>query len=917
MKRKILSLFIAAAMILTLIPVQAFAEETVVKWQMICSNVPVTAETAGKTTCRDYITVESSANVYLYLVRRTGVRQYDYSTLEPLDTDNFNIQYLLTKNGEHSDNEGGLSIARCADGKADNYYTIKVDNSLQSDFYEGCGIYDVWAIHNDKTRLIYNFAVYTDESLMEGEHNNYCAQLFSTVPVLDSEGKPVVAPDQLPLSRNIDITVSGDGTTWEKTEFSRYIYLGTYYNNKLVSIKPMTCDISLKYLMKSTPTYDEDNPVAGVKDDSDPNNVIYTFELDPSIYNGYKVGRKEYEPFPSETLNSMSNSTIRVSKKVVKEVLADAEYDLTLEMLQDPADYSYTAGRSTDRMWVNGQGSSLTFTDKISYWDTCFFVRNAKTGYDARFDETLSSKEVRTYIGGSSDFIIEASPVGKEDWKPQTSANHIFDISYTGYKKGFSNVFRVTCASGDAAKSAMKKYQYRIRYTGSDPYLGNGNSDNRNTVSLIYEDNLPEFELDMSVLDGSQWNVCNYWHMDVIGSEINMKKLIRPGVLKSVEDKRVYDLDDYVYLKNEAADLKFYRQGAKGLVELSEDEHPFTVTWNPAGYYSVKYDRPENDMWGPAYYMVYTGDYNSAINSHYGTEGEHYVSNLCEIITGKLTVRVEEIEDDLIDAETEEEINETEVIITDEAKDDIDDELSIDTNQGDVTFTGDVVENIENSSGDVSFEITDVTEEDYGLTDAQQTVAESCEAGVDLSLETESGDISFGEDGAAEITLPVSGTDETVYYVSDDGKLEEIPSVIENGEITFEAEHFSMYVVAKKNLRTVLAKRASLKKVKPSLTLTTKGVKKGVKVKVNVPAKQKNYKTGIVIYRSTKKNSGYVKYKTVKMKGTSYTVTNSTNTKGKRLSKGQRYYYKVRAYRVIDGKTYYGPVSSVKSIKAV
>ena len=66
--------------------------------------------------------------------------------------------------------------------------------------------------------------------------------------------------------------------------------------------------------------------------------------------------------------------------------------------------------------------------------------------------------------------------------------------------------------------------------------------------------------------------------------------------------------------------------------------------------------------------------------------------------------------------------------------------------------------------------------------------------------------------------------------------------------------------------------------------------------------------TGYQIYRSTKKSSGF---KCVK------TITNGKTVKyvNKKLSKGKTYYYKVRAYRTVDGSKLYGAFTSVKSVK--
>ena len=83
-----------------------------------------------------------------------------------------------------------------------------------------------------------------------------------------------------------------------------------------------------------------------------------------------------------------------------------------------------------------------------------------------------------------------------------------------------------------------------------------------------------------------------------------------------------------------------------------------------------------------------------------------------------------------------------------------------------------------------------------------------------------------------------------------------------------------------------------------------------------ISSDQKADKTEIIIYRSTKKNSGYAMYKKVETNSSTYIITNTKNVKGNRLTAGKRYYYKARVYKVIDGKTYYGPMSTVKYMKA-
>ena len=60
---------------------------------------------------------------------------------------------------------------------------------------------------------------------------------------------------------------------------------------------------------------------------------------------------------------------------------------------------------------------------------------------------------------------------------------------------------------------------------------------------------------------------------------------------------------------------------------------------------------------------------------------------------------------------------------------------------------------------------------------------------------------------------------------------------------------------------------------------------------------------GYRVYRSVKKDSGYGAYPIFETKNMSYKNTKS-------LKKGTRYYYKIRAYRMINGKTYYSPYSN-------
>ena len=84
------------------------------------------------------------------------------------------------------------------------------------------------------------------------------------------------------------------------------------------------------------------------------------------------------------------------------------------------------------------------------------------------------------------------------------------------------------------------------------------------------------------------------------------------------------------------------------------------------------------------------------------------------------------------------------------------------------------------------------------------------------------------------------------------------------------------------------------------ITASSKATKGAITVKWTVKG-DKTAADGYQIWKSTKKNAGFKKMFTTKK-------LTYKNTKG--LKKGTRYYYKVRAYKVVDGKTYYSDWSN-------
>lgn len=77
---------------------------------------------------------------------------------------------------------------------------------------------------------------------------------------------------------------------------------------------------------------------------------------------------------------------------------------------------------------------------------------------------------------------------------------------------------------------------------------------------------------------------------------------------------------------------------------------------------------------------------------------------------------------------------------------------------------------------------------------------------------------------------------------------------------------------------------------------------------VNLKWKKSIGATGYVIYRAEKKRGSYKKVKTI-TKGTTLSYKNT------KLTTGKTYYYKVRPYRKVSGKTRYGSYSSIKGVK--
>lgn len=84
-------------------------------------------------------------------------------------------------------------------------------------------------------------------------------------------------------------------------------------------------------------------------------------------------------------------------------------------------------------------------------------------------------------------------------------------------------------------------------------------------------------------------------------------------------------------------------------------------------------------------------------------------------------------------------------------------------------------------------------------------------------------------------------------------------------------------------------------------------ITKSSKTSAKITWKKASGVSGYQIYRSTSKNGSYKKIKTLSSKKNSFKNTG--------LKKKRTYYYKIRSYKKVNGKTYYSSFSSIKKIK--
>lgn len=171
-----------------------------------------------------------------------------------------------------------------------------------------------------------------------------------------------------------------------------------------------------------------------------------------------------------------------------------------------------------------------------------------------------------------------------------------------------------------------------------------------------------------------------------------------------------------------------------------------------------------------------------------------------------------------------------------------------------------------------------------------------------------------------KISLPVPDKlkDKTLAaaYINDKGQLTKIEgkavTIDTKSYYQFETNHLSQFVVAEESVIDAVIKAQGeetdaekTERIKKGVQATTLKVSaSGGKTYVNLKwSKSKGFKVdGYQVYRAAKSTKNFKAYGTTKK---------TTYKNAKNLTKGTRYYYKVRGYRTIDGKKVYTKWSKV------
>ena len=181
---------------------------------------------------------------------------------------------------------------------------------------------------------------------------------------------------------------------------------------------------------------------------------------------------------------------------------------------------------------------------------------------------------------------------------------------------------------------------------------------------------------------------------------------------------------------------------------------------------------------------------------------------------------------------------------------------------------------------------------------------------VKLAAETKETTLTFTKTTAKQV--PATYTNKEIEFlggVTWKSSNTKIAAVSSTGKVTPKG-YGTCTVKAELSDGTVINK-CSVTVKKSAFTPAVPGSFKAVNVKTRsakLTWKKVSGATGYVVYRSRKKSSGFKRIATFK-KNTTVRYTN------KKLRKGRTYYYKIRAYRTVNGKTVYGKFTTVKAVK--
>ena len=131
---------------------------------------------------------------------------------------------------------------------------------------------------------------------------------------------------------------------------------------------------------------------------------------------------------------------------------------------------------------------------------------------------------------------------------------------------------------------------------------------------------------------------------------------------------------------------------------------------------------------------------------------------------------------------------------------------------------------------------------------------------------------------------------------------------VNKGLTTGKNYYYKVRAYKKVGSKTVYGGFSKTAGAKPALKAPAKVRAKAGKKKITVQWKKTDGATGYKVYRATKKNGKYKAVKTIKKQRTVKYVD-------KKVKKNKRYYYKVRAYKNVDGKKVYSKYSKVVKVR--